>query len=428
MREARPEMSELEGLIISIKSGQTEGFEHLVRRFQDMAVGYGYSMLHDFHLAQDAAQEAFLEAFRTLHQLREPNAFPGWFRRIVFKQCDRLTRAKRPAAIPLTETASISDSGSSQLERLEQQEMSDKIWQSVDSLPAKERETLVLFYIAGYSHKELSEFLDVPITTIKKRLYSGRNRLRDLLIDEVQDSLRAQRPSRDEKFSQQLMELIAAARNGDASRVMNLLEQDPRLLAARDPMGNTALVVAVNSGHTELAALLLEAGVRPDFFEAAAIGDTKVVSRLLDRQPELLDSFSAEGFTALALAAHFGQLATMSLLLERGANRNIVSRHPIGVTPLHAALFGGQVDAAILLIVNGADVTSRRGGKGWPRAGWTALHYAASCGFDSLIDVLIDRGADVNACDDEGKTPLFVAIDHNQWRVAELLRRKGAQE
>ncbi|NIR02616.1 MAG: RNA polymerase subunit sigma-24, partial [Gemmatimonadales bacterium] len=63
--------------------------------FQDMAVGYAYSILGDFHLAEDAAQEAFVQAYLDLRKLRVPQAFPSWLRRIVFKQCDRFTRRKR---------------------------------------------------------------------------------------------------------------------------------------------------------------------------------------------------------------------------------------------------------------------------------------------------------------------------------------------
>ena len=57
-------METLESLIERILNGDTEAFGSLVRRFQDMAVGYGYSILHDFQLAEDAAQVAFFEAFR----------------------------------------------------------------------------------------------------------------------------------------------------------------------------------------------------------------------------------------------------------------------------------------------------------------------------------------------------------------------------
>ena len=97
-------MSELATVVQNAQAGDDPAFEALVIRFQDMAVGYAYSILHDIHWAEDAAQEAFFEAFRTLSHLREPEAFPGWFRRIVFKQCDRLTRKKRPQATPIDAT------------------------------------------------------------------------------------------------------------------------------------------------------------------------------------------------------------------------------------------------------------------------------------------------------------------------------------
>ena len=60
-----------------------------------MSYGYAYSLLRDAHLAEDAAQEAFVDAYRHLDDLRTPAAFPGWFRRVVFKHCDRITRGRR---------------------------------------------------------------------------------------------------------------------------------------------------------------------------------------------------------------------------------------------------------------------------------------------------------------------------------------------
>ena len=74
------------------KEGSPTDFADLVKRFQGMAFGYAYTLLRDSHLAQDATQEAFLEVYRSLDTLRSPEAFPSWFRRIVLKHCDRLTR------------------------------------------------------------------------------------------------------------------------------------------------------------------------------------------------------------------------------------------------------------------------------------------------------------------------------------------------
>lgn len=83
-------MEELETLVAQAQKGDGRAYGTLIRRFQDMAVGYAYGILGDLHLAEDVAQEALLEAYRHLPSLRNPAAFPGWFRRIVFTQINRL--------------------------------------------------------------------------------------------------------------------------------------------------------------------------------------------------------------------------------------------------------------------------------------------------------------------------------------------------
>ena len=76
-------MTSLESLIRRMLEHDDDAYELVVRRFQDMAVGYGYSILRDFQLAEDAAQEAFLEAYRNLDKLRAA----GRFSRLVPKNC-----------------------------------------------------------------------------------------------------------------------------------------------------------------------------------------------------------------------------------------------------------------------------------------------------------------------------------------------------
>ena len=97
--------NELDMLIIRAQAGDLDAFGTIVQRFQDMAVGYAYSILGDFHLAQDAAQEAFIEAYRDLAKVYGAAAFPKWLRRIVFKYCDRITRRVRPQMVQLEQAA-----------------------------------------------------------------------------------------------------------------------------------------------------------------------------------------------------------------------------------------------------------------------------------------------------------------------------------
>ena len=94
-------MDTLTSIVTQAQNQDLDAYNTLVHRFQNMAVGYAYSILGDFHLAEDAAQEAFVRAYLELDQLREPAAFSGWFRRIVFMRCNRLTRKKKWPTVSL---------------------------------------------------------------------------------------------------------------------------------------------------------------------------------------------------------------------------------------------------------------------------------------------------------------------------------------
>jgi len=126
-------------------------FGELVRRFQDMAYGCAYAVLGDFHLAEDAAQEAFVAAYRDLARLREPNAFAGWLRQLVLARCRRLTRRKRLPTVGLEAAASVASTGPAPPEALAGQEIKDQVLATVRSLPERQRMVTTLFYINGYS-------------------------------------------------------------------------------------------------------------------------------------------------------------------------------------------------------------------------------------------------------------------------------------
>ncbi len=183
-------MEEIKTLIAETIAGNLAAYGEIVRRFQDMAYGYAFSIVGDFHLAEDAAQEAFIQAFRELSKLRKPEAFPGWFRTIVFKQCDRITRRRQEKEVPLETALAIPVPMTEPAQKVEDQEMVEKVLQAVRGLPEHERTVTTLFYINGYSQNDIAEFLEVPVTTVKKRLYNSRERLKERMIIMVDETLK----------------------------------------------------------------------------------------------------------------------------------------------------------------------------------------------------------------------------------------------
>ena len=201
-------MEKLQSLVTRGRAGDVDAYGEIVRRFQDMGYGYAYSILGDFHLAEDAAQEAFIEAYRCLGNLREPAAFPGWFRRIIFKHCNRLTRRKEIPAASLEAAVEVASPARQPSQAAEDREMRDKVLAAIRSLPEQQREVTTLFYINGYSQNDIAEFLEVPAGTVKSRLAASRNRLKERMLNMVEETLHKNAP--DERFSKKVIEELLA--------------------------------------------------------------------------------------------------------------------------------------------------------------------------------------------------------------------------
>ena len=196
-------------------AARREAFGELVIRFQDMAFGCAFAVLGDAYLAQDTAQEAFVVAWQKLAQLREPAAFPGWFKRIVLTQCNRLTRCKRLQVVPLEAGVNASTADPGPHFSAERQELVTKVLQAINELPENERLVTTLFYVDGYTQADIGEFLEVPVSTVNKRLYSARQRLKENVVELVKSNLHEQRPSRDNGFSNQVNTKLRAFHDPD---------------------------------------------------------------------------------------------------------------------------------------------------------------------------------------------------------------------
>lgn len=165
-------------LVEAAQTGDREAYDALLQRFQPMAYALAHRALGDHHLAQDAVQEAALEAFVHLSQLKEPEAFPGWFRQIVFRQCTRMLRRATEPWISLEADSERLLTENNPEDIAVQEEIQATVRRAVAALPKPERLVTVLFYGCRYSYTEVSTSLKIPLSTVKKRLYSARQKLR----------------------------------------------------------------------------------------------------------------------------------------------------------------------------------------------------------------------------------------------------------
>ena len=229
--------------------GNKNAFEPIVRNFQDMAVGYGYATLGDWQLAEDAAQEAFIAAYCELPALRDPQAFPGWFRRILIKHIDRIRR-RRPRCIALDEASNVSGDQQSPSEIVEEEELHASVVAAIRSLPMPQREVVALFYTGMYSQKDISAFLDIPVSTVKMRLFHARRLLRTELLGRIEHALPKQRPSRDPRFVEKTVGFEISTKVIPAQQIISV-ERDSfigDLQAHLDGSIKTLLVYAQASG------------------------------------------------------------------------------------------------------------------------------------------------------------------------------------
>ncbi len=216
-------MDTLQSLVIRAQNQDLDAYNILVHRFQNMAVGYAYSIVGDFHLAEDVAQEAFVRAYLELDHLREPAAFAGWFRRIVFMRCNRVTRTKKWPTVDLDRNmpSSVPDPHT----QLEEQETKNRVHQAIQSLPKTEREVTTLYYIDEHSQKEISAFLNIPTQTVKSRLHTARKRLKQRMLTMVKKNLQDERPSNDPNFQVKVIQELEDITQLTDQEIQRMLRQ-----------------------------------------------------------------------------------------------------------------------------------------------------------------------------------------------------------
>jgi RNA polymerase sigma-70 factor (ECF subfamily) len=200
-------------LVGKTRDGDWSAFSQLVDRYRDAVCGLAYHHLRDFDRVQDAAQETFVRAWQYLSQLRRPDRFAPWLRRIAATVSIEFLRRRARQAISLDtdQTHTTSARQQSPDEDVERLAARMVVQDALARLPDPSRLTVTLYYINGYSHGEIAHFLGLPINTVRTRLRRAKHKLREEMIAMVTDVLQSGRP--DPAFTRQVVE--EAMRQGD---------------------------------------------------------------------------------------------------------------------------------------------------------------------------------------------------------------------
>jgi ankyrin repeat protein len=203
------------------------------------------------------------------------------------------------------------------------------------------------------------------------------------------------------------MDLFEAIAAGDADTALALLAADPAVGRHRHSSGATPVLYALYHRQGGLARTLADRVAALDLAEAAALDDVDRLTGLLDAGGAV-DGRTPDGFTPLHLAAYFGAPRVAALLLARGADVAAVADNPMRIQALHAAAAGRHLAIATALLAAGADPDARQ------QAGYTPLMAAAANGDAELTRALLAAGADPALTNDSGASAADIAREHGQ--------------
>jgi len=215
-------------------------------------------------------------------------------------------------------------------------------------------------------------------------------------------------------------EFLESIQKGDLAKINKILATNPELAKSKTREGVSAILQALYYGHPEIALAIADKKTELDIFEASVLGKLDRVKNLTKQDQTLVNSFSPDGFTPLALAAYLGQKEVTEHLISEGANINAVANNPTGFTALTGAVANNHTEISKLLVKRGANVNHRY------EEGASPLMEAAANGNLELVNFFIEKGAQVNVKTKDGKSALSLALEKKHVAVAEALKNHGA--
>jgi len=163
-------------LVERARQGAAAAFSRLVEAFERPVYALALQKLGHPEDAQDVAQDAFLEAFRTLDRLEDPEAFPGWIRRIALSfSYQRLRRRQRRPEAP---AGTLEEIAAGPLPEIDARELPSLVLRAISRVPEAYQLPLMLRYLEQMTPQHIGEELEMNASTVRVTLHRGSQLLR----------------------------------------------------------------------------------------------------------------------------------------------------------------------------------------------------------------------------------------------------------
>jgi len=168
-------------LIRQCLEGRREAFGDLIARHQKTVFNVALRMIKDYQDAQDLTQTVFIKAYEKLDTFNERHKFFSWIYRMAVNESLNFVKRRRRFEA-LDDNAEYSAHKQSAVEEIEESEMSRNIQNALMDLAIDHRAVIVLKHYEELSYHEIGYILDLPEKTVKSRLFTARQMLKDIMI------------------------------------------------------------------------------------------------------------------------------------------------------------------------------------------------------------------------------------------------------
>lgn len=215
---------------------------------------------------------------------------------------------------------------------------------------------------------------------------------------------------------EQIKQLEKLLKSREEPAIIEFIKASPSVLSQKNERGIAGLMLIAYHQLPTVVKEVLPLKKDLTFHEAVACGSFPIIKAFLEDQPKLIEAVSSDGFPPLSLACYFGQQTIAAYLLELGADVHAMATNGSNIQALHAAVARNDYKMCELLLQKGAAVDATQ------MQGVTALHSAVHRGNMDIVKLLVQHGAERDAKMDNGDTPLSIAKREGKTDILAYLR------